>query len=57
MKNWKTTLAALIVALIGAATAMEYITPSIAGAIMTIAVSLGLIAAKDSDVTGGTKQQ
>ena len=57
MKNWKTTLAAVIVALIGAAAAMEYITPDVAGAITTIAVSIGLIAAKDSDVTGGTKQQ
>ena len=48
MKNWKTTLAAVIVAVIGVATALKYITPDIAGAIMTIAVSLGLVAASDA---------
>lgn len=52
LKNWKTSLAAVIVAGIGVATAMKWITPDIAGAIMTISVALGLVAAKDSNVTG-----
>lgn len=57
MKNWKTTVAGFIGIAITVATSMHWITADVAAAITTIAVSLGLIAAKDSNVTGGTKQQ
>ena len=39
MKNWKTNLAALIVAGIGIATAMHWITPEVGLSIGTIATS------------------
>lgn len=48
MKNWKTTLAAVIVTGIGIATAMNWITTDVGTAIMTIAVSLGLVVAQDA---------
>jgi len=48
MKNWKTNLAALIVAGIGIATAMGWITVEVGAAITTIATAIGLGAAKDS---------
>jgi hypothetical protein len=49
MKNWKTTLAGIAVAILGVAVSMGYITTEVAGAITTIAVSLGLIVSKDAD--------
>lgn len=55
--SWKTTAAAIIVALTGAALALHFITPQVATAIGVIAVSLGLAVAKDSNVTGGTVKQ
>jgi hypothetical protein len=47
MKNWKTTLAGVIVSALGIATYMGWITADVAGAITTIAVSLGLVVASD----------
>ena len=55
MKSWKTTLAGVIVALTGAAVAMHWINSDVAAAIGTIAGALGLVAAKDHNVTGGTQ--
>lgn len=46
--NWKTTAAGIIVAILAALTALHYITPQVSGAIMTIAVSAGLVAASDA---------
>jgi len=57
IKNWKTTLAGVVVAGTGIATALHLITNETAAAIMTIAGSLGLLVAKDGNVTGGTKGQ
>lgn len=57
MKNWKTTTAGLAVGLIAAATFLHWITPEQATAITGVLVSLGFIAAKDNNVTGGTKTQ
>lgn len=57
IKNWKTTLAGAVVAGTGIATALHFITNETAAAIMTIAGSLGLLAAKDDNVTSGTKAQ
>lgn len=57
MKSWKTTTAAILIALTGAAVALHYITPDVATAIGTILVSLGFAAAKDSNVTGGNTPQ
>lgn len=48
MKNWKTNLAAVIVAGIGIATTMGWITPEVGVAIGTIAGALGLGAAQDA---------
>lgn len=48
MKNWKTTVAGVLVALLAVATSLHYITPEVSGAITTIAVSLGLVAASDT---------
>lgn len=57
MKNWKTTLAGVIALAITVATTMNWISAEVAAAITTIAVSIGLISAKDNNATGGTKQQ
>jgi len=57
VKNWKTTLAGILVVLIPMATQLGYITPEMAGGIVTILTGLGLIAAKDGNVTGGTVDQ
>ena len=56
-KNWKTTLGGAVVLLTGAALTAKFITPEVATAIITLATAFGLIAAKDGNVTGGTKQQ
>lgn len=50
MKNWKTTLAGVIVAALGVASAMGRISPEVAGAILTIATAVGLVAAKDGNI-------
>lgn len=57
--NWKTGLAGILAVL---PQLLHYFWPTIitsetAYAISGVLVSLGLIAAKDSNVTGGTKQQ
>lgn len=52
MKNWKTTLAGIIVAFLGIATQMEWISIEVSGAILTLATAVGLIAAKDNNVSG-----
>ena len=55
-KNWKTTLAGIVAIVIqlGPIVAPKYITPVVANTISTIAASLGLMTAKDFNVTGGT---
>lgn len=57
--NWKTTLAGIValVIQIGPILWPTVITPAIANTISTIAVSLGVVAAKDGNVTGGTTTQ
>ncbi|MBV6342777.1 hypothetical protein [Candidatus Magnetobacterium casense] len=61
MKSWKTTVMgvmAIITALISAATGIINGTPVDWTAIITaIMAGVGLIAAKDSNVTGGTIRQ
>ena len=52
MKNWKTTLAGIIVAGVGFATYMGWITTEAALAIGALATAIGLGVAKDNDVTG-----
>lgn len=56
-KNWKTSLSGLIGLLTVFAISQHWITQTTAEAIGTLAVSSGLVAAKDGNVTGGTKQQ
>lgn len=55
-KSWKTTLAGAIAIFIqlGPVLFPKYITPQIANTISTTAGALGLLAAKDSNVTGGS---
>lgn len=55
MKSWKTTIAGLIVAGVALSIYMGWITPDQGTAIMGAAAAVGLVAAKDSNVTGGTK--
>jgi hypothetical protein len=54
-KNWKTTVAGIIVGGVGIALTMHYITPEVATSIITIAGALGLISAKDGNQTGVSK--
>jgi hypothetical protein len=55
MKSWKTTVAGIIVAGVAFSTYMGWITPEQGTAILGAATAVGLVAAKDSNVTGGTK--
>lgn len=61
MKSWKTTLFGILAAILGAiASGAIETTPQIqkiAGGLAGIAGGVGLMAAKDGDVTGGTRQQ
>lgn len=52
MKNWKTTVAGLAVGLVATLTALHYITAEQAASIIGALSALGLVVAKDSDVTG-----
>lgn len=57
MKSWKTTVSGIAIGFIALATAMHWINAEQATAISAALASFGLMAAKDSNVTGGTKQQ
>ena len=59
MKSWKTGLAGILAILPQLLHFFwpNVITDVVANTISGLFVSLGLIAAKDSNVTGGTKQQ
>ena len=51
MKNWKTTLAGIIIAGVAFAVHMGYITVEAGGAIISFATALGLITASDAKPT------
>lgn len=57
MKNWKTTVAGILTLAVLAANAFGYIDMVTTERLTMALVGLGLWAAKDSNVTGGTKQQ
>lgn len=57
MKNWKTTVAGIAVAAIAGATALGYLTTEQAASITAALTALGFLAAKDSNVTGGSVKQ
>jgi len=57
MKNWKTTVAGILVAAIAGATALGYLTAEQAAEITGALTALGLIAATDHNVTGGSVEQ
>jgi hypothetical protein len=57
VKNWKTTLSGVAVGLIAAAGYLGWITNDQAISITTVLTALGLIAAKDNNVTGGEVKQ
>ena len=52
MKNWKTTAAGVVLALISFATYMDWINASQASMISTILTAVGFSLAKDSGVSG-----
>lgn len=54
MKNWKTTLTGVAVIIAGCA--LIYVGQAAVGGTV-ILIGLGLVSAKDSNVTGGTTQQ
>ena len=58
IKSWKTTLAGLV-AVFPTVLQMFGVTvpPDVAVGVVSIAAGLGLTAAKDGDVTGGTRKQ
>jgi len=51
-KNWKTTLAGVLIGIDGILLKSGVITPEVFGTIVTILGFLGFTAAKDSDKTG-----
>ncbi|WP_189337091.1 hypothetical protein [Flavobacterium laiguense] len=55
MKDWKTTLAGVIVGGVAVAIALGYISAEVGAQIIAVAGALGLIAAKDGDKTGIAK--
>lgn len=56
-KNWKTTAAGVLVALLAAATYFGWLTQEQSISITSVLTALGLIAAKDNNVTGGDVKQ
>lgn len=56
-KNWKTTLAGLISVVTVIGSSLGFLQHDQATMITALAASFGLMAAKDGNVTGGTKQQ
>lgn len=52
MKNWKTTAAGVVLALISFATYMDWINTSQAGMVTTILTAIGFGLTKDSGVSG-----
>lgn len=55
--NWKTTLAGIVVLIGMIGPQIGLVTEKQATAISAVAASFGLVLAKDSNVTGGTKKQ
>lgn len=51
MKNWKTTVAGVIIIGTGVAASQHWITPDVAKAIITIAGGCGFVLAKDNNVS------
>ncbi|WP_337966775.1 hypothetical protein [uncultured Flavobacterium sp.] len=54
-KNWRTTLAGIIVGGVAVAVALGYITAEVGGQITGVCVALGLIVSKDGNKTGVIK--
>lgn len=57
MTSWKTTLGGIIAAVAALGPIVHMMTTEQSVALLGVAAAWGLIAAKDSNVTGGTKKQ
>jgi len=55
--SWKTSIAGILVAVLGYLKITGHIDDNLFNLLMTIGVAVGLLSAKDSNVTGGTKSQ
>lgn len=54
-KNWRTTLAGIIVGGVAVAVALGYITAEVGAQITSVCIALGLIVSKDGNKTGVIK--
>ena len=54
-RNWKTTLAGVVTLVATAGSTLGFLGHDQVNAIMALAVSFGLMAAKDGNVTGGSQ--
>ena len=57
MKNWKTTASGVLVALIALATYFGWLTAEQGMSVTSVLTALGLMVAKDNNVTGGSVKQ
>ena len=55
--SWKTSIAGIFVAVLGYLKMTNHIDVNLFNLLMTIGIAVGLLSAKDSNVTGGTKSQ
>lgn len=55
--SWKTSIAGIFVAVLGYLKITGHVDDNLFNLLITIGIAVGLLSAKDSNVTGGTKSQ
>lgn len=55
--SWKTSIAGIFVAVLGYLKMTNHIDDNLFNLLMTIGIAVGLLSAKDSNVTGGTQSR